>query len=62
MVQVSSLGAVPKKHTDKFRLILNLSHPKGQSINDGIAQADCSLSYIKVDDIVQKVLELAGPR
>ena len=59
-VQVSSLGAVPKKHTDKFRLILDLSHPKGQSVNDGIARADCSLSYIKVDDIVQKVLEL-GP-
>ena len=59
-VQVRSLGAVPKKHTDKFRLILDLSHPKGQSVNDAIARADCSLSYIKVDDIVQKVLEL-GP-
>ncbi len=55
-VQVSSLGAVPKKHTDKWRLILDLSHPKGQSVNDGIDHTSCSLTYIKVDDIVQQIL------
>ena len=36
-VQISSLGAVPKKHSDsKWRPILDLSHPKGSSVNDGI--------------------------
>ena len=57
-VQISSLGAVSKKHTEKFRLILDLSHPKGQSVNAGINKAVSSLSYIKVDDIVEQVLTL----
>ena len=59
-VQISSLGAVPKKHSDKWRLILDLSHPKGQSVNDGIDRASCSLSYIKVDDIVQQIFIIFG--
>ena len=58
-VHTSSLGAVPKKHCiDKWRLILDLSHPKGASVNDGIARNLCSLSYMKVDDVVQQVLQL----
>ena len=36
-IHVSSLGAVPKKHSsNKWRLILDLSHPAGCSVNDGI--------------------------
>ena len=56
-VQISSLGAIPKKHTvDEWRLILDLSHPKAASVNDGIDRGLCSLSYMKVDDVVQQVL------
>ena len=56
-VMVSSLGAVPKKHClDKWRLIYDLSHPKGASVNDGIDCTLCSLTYMKVDDVVQQVL------
>jgi len=58
-VQVSSQGAVPKKHCqDKWRLILDLSHPNGTSMNDGIDRTLCSLTYMKVDDVVQPVLFL----
>ena len=58
-MQVSSLGAVPKKHSiDKWRLILDLSHPVGTSVNDGIDPALCSLTYMKVDHAVQHVLAL----
>jgi hypothetical protein len=43
-VHASSLGAVPKKHSaDKWRLILDLSHPEGSSINGGIEKQFCSL-------------------
>ena len=53
---MSSLGAVPKKHCqDKWCLILDLSHPKGTSVNDGIDRTLCSLTYMKVDDVVQHV-------
>ena len=57
-VQISSLGTVPKKHTrNKWRLILDLSHPQGNSINDGIARTLCSLIYMHVDDVVQHILQ-----
>ena len=39
-----------------WRLILDLSHPAGHSINDGIEKPACSLTYIIVDEVVQKVL------
>ena len=57
-LHISSLGVVPKKHSDKWRLIVDLSHPKGNSVNDGIDRAYCSLSYMKVDEIVQRLLFL----
>ena len=56
-VQISSLGAIPKKHADKWRLILDLSHPKPHSVNDGIDRGMCSLSYMRVDDVVQQILQ-----
>ena len=39
-------------------MILGLSHPKGASVNDGIDRTLCSLTYMKVDDVVQQVLSL----
>lgn len=58
-IQVSSLGAVPKKHSSsKWRLILDLSHPKGSSVNDGITRSICSLSYMKVEDVVNHILHV----
>ena len=53
----SCLGVIPKKHSDKWHLIVDLSHPKGHSVNDGIDHA-CSLTYMKVDQLVQRVLLL----
>ncbi len=56
-VQISSLGTTLKKHTqNKWRLILDLSHPKGRSVNDGINRTICSLKYMKVDDVVQRII------
>ena len=56
-VHISSLGAVPKKHSiNRWRLILDLSHPNGHSVNDGISRSLCSLSYTKVDHTVRKIL------
>ena len=56
-VQISSLGVIPKKHTkNKWRMILDLSHPENTSVNDGINKPLCSLSYMKVDDVVQEIV------
>ena len=50
-IHVSKLGVIPKKHQPgKWRLIVDLSSPKGASTNDFISPSLCSLSYASVDD------------
>ena len=50
-VHVSKLGVIPKKHQQgKWRLIVDLSSPKGASINDFIDPSFCSLTYASVED------------
>ena len=60
-VQISRFGVIPKRHQQgNWRLIVDLSHPKLQSVNDGIPKDLCGLTYITVDDAIHKVLQL-GP-
>ena len=44
-VVTNRFGVIPKKHPGKWRLIVDLSHPRGRSVNDGIEKELCSLSY-----------------
>lgn len=56
-VGVSRFGVIPKSHQPgKWRLIVDLSHPKGASVNDGIERDLCSLSYVSVDDAIRAIL------
>ena len=57
-VHVSPFGVIPKVDPRKWRPILDLSSPRGNNINDGIAKELCSLSYVTVDDIATRVLKL----
>ena len=60
-LQLSPIGVIPKKHSDKFRLIFHLSHPKtGDSINSFIPKADFSLQYTKIDNAIAALLTF-GP-
>ena len=60
-VHISRFGVIPKNHQqDKWRLIVDLSHPKLQSVNDGVPSPLCSIRYITIEDAVQKIIEL-GP-
>lgn len=56
-LHISRFGVVPKSTQGKWRLILDLSSPDGHSVNDGISEALCSLSYVSVDDAVEMVLK-----
>ena len=56
-LHISPLGAVPKKD-GTYRLILDLSSPKGESINDGINKEDYSVSYSSFDNAVDMVRSL----
>ena len=60
-VQINKFGVIPKNHQPgKWRIIVDLSSPDTASVNDGISQELCSLSYVSVDDAVRQILEL-GP-
>ena len=50
----SPLGAVPKKD-GTFRIILDLSSPRGQSVNEGISKEQFSVKYSSFDDAVSLV-------
>ena len=52
-IQVNRFGVIPKPHQPgKWRLILDLSDPEGNSVNDGIEPDLCSLTYASIDDAV----------
>ena len=61
-LQVSPIGLVPKKHTNKFRTIFHLSFPKSgvTSINHSISKEDHGLQYITVDNAISGILRF-GP-
>ena len=58
-LQISPFGVIPKGHIlGKWRLIVDLSHHEGRSVNDGISKEQSSLAYVSVDHIVQVILRL----
>ena len=58
-IHISRFGVIPKPHQPgKWRLITDLSSPRGGSVNDGIDTGLCSLSYTSVDDAVRRIIRL----
>jgi len=58
-VQVNWLGVIPKNHQpDKWRLIVDLSHPANGSVNGGIPKAFCSLKYIMIDSAIEYIKQI----
>ena len=56
---ISPLGLVPKKNKPgKWRLIMDLSSPPGESVNDGISSELSSVSYTSLDHLASLVLLL----
>ena len=54
LLHCSPLGAVPKRDMS-LHLILDLSSPKGLSVNDWISKDDFSVTFSKFDDAVNLV-------
>ena len=52
---VSPLGLIPKKEPGQFRVIHDLSFPKGNSVNFGIPKEFCSVSYEDYDYLMSLV-------
>lgn len=57
LIHMSRFGVIPKSgQPGKWRPILNLSNPHGNSINDAIPKDICSLKYTTVDQAVHHIL------
>ena len=59
-VVISSLGVVPKSTPGKFRVIVDLSSPTTQSVNDQLHREWCQVAYASVDDAAL-LLHALGP-
>ena len=57
-VHVSPVGLVPKPHSDKWCMIVDLSAPEGFSVNNGLREDLCSLTYASVDRAVEVIVHL----
>ena len=56
-LHVNRFGVIPKRgQAGKWRLIVDLSHPSGGSVNDGISADDFSLSYSRVDEAIDFIM------
>ena len=54
-IHISIFGVIPKRH--QINKWLDLSFPKGKSVNDGILKDLCSLDYITIDDAIQHIMK-----
>ena len=52
---VSPLGMVPKKESNKYRMIHDLSSLKHASLNSLISSEDASVSYETLDNVVHLI-------
>ena len=57
-IHTSPFGVISKRgrNNNRWSLILDLSSPHGHIVNDGIEKELASLTYVSVDEVVQKVL------
>ena len=54
--QLSPMGVIPKSsQPGKWRLIVDLSSPEGRSVNGGIEPDLCSLQYLRLDEVIQRI-------
>ena len=56
-VHCSPFGVIPKKGQDSWRLIVDLSSPRGSSINDGIKEDLAFIAYVSVDTAINRILQ-----
>ena len=54
----SPIGLVEKKEKGKFRMIHNLSHPEGESVNDFIDRDMATVRYATIEDAVELIRNL----
>jgi hypothetical protein len=55
-LMISPISTIPKPNSTKVRMIFNLSHPPGFSVNDNVKDSVRSVSYCSVSDVARWLL------
>ena len=55
--QINPINIIPKKEPNKFRVIVNLPHPEGFSINNGIPDLYANVSYSSLSDAIKLIIK-----
>ena len=59
VTHISRFGVIPKSHQpNKWRFIVDLSHPVRLSVNDSIPKYLSAIQYITIDNAIQGILRL----
>lgn len=56
-VQATRFRVIPKRNSNGWWLVLDLSSPEGWSMNNGINPDLCSLSHVTIDDAARAIME-----
>ena len=54
------MGAIPRKLSDRIRMIHDLSYPPGISVNDHIPDSLCYVKYLSLDSVIHNIVQ-SGP-
>ena len=58
-LHISHFGVIPKNNQPgKWHLILDLSSPEGQSVNDGVSKPPFTVQYVSVDAFIDGIMSL----
>ena len=55
-VHTNRFGVIPKGTSGRWRLIVDMSFPPGSSVNNGISEAKCSLSYVGMQEAARGIV------
>ena len=56
-LHVNRFGLIPKQQADEWRMIINLSFPRGGSVNDFIPDSEANVKYTYVDDAIKMIIK-----
>ena len=56
-MQINRVGAIPKGHSDKWRIVTDLSHPPSFSVNNTIDPELCSMAHTMVKRVARWAMQ-----
>ena len=56
-LHINRFGLIPKQTPNDWRMIIDLSYPEGNSVNDFIPDSEASVTYSSIDDAISMIIK-----